>query len=302
MNKWIIASLASSLIFGVMQTSTVEASSKEVSKLKKEKATLQKQLNDEKKKTKKSETEYKTLQGQYENLSKSYKSLDSKYKKIQIENESNKKKVKELSVGYRLLTSSKSLVSDGVKVDGKYDGKESLLMFGKTAYVPLQLFANISGLPLKETTSSFEFGTPASGTPLSAVHMSASSFNHVYQNEPITIMGKLNNQSILLEGYWPNEFATFSLNSNYKKLKGQLSLLTEEALSDNPKYLAYAQTDDETNIVFSDNNGKELGRYNLVFGADPIDFEIDVTNVKGLRVTAEGKSTVSTIISPILTK
>ncbi|WP_214811181.1 hypothetical protein [Exiguobacterium sp. s127] len=51
--------------------------------------------------------------------------------------------------------------------------------------------------------------------------------------------------------------------------------------------------------MFSDNNGKELDRYTIIFGADPVDFEI---NVKGLRVTAEGLDTVSTVISPVLTK
>ncbi|WP_214893523.1 hypothetical protein [Exiguobacterium sp. H66] len=54
--------------------------------------------------------------------------------------------------------------------------------------------------------------------------------------------------------------------------------------------------------MLSDNNGKELGRYTNIFGADPVDFEINVTNVKGLRVTAEGLDTVSTVISPVLTK
>lgn len=304
MKKIIVAGLVSTFALSVIQLSPVEASSssKEIAKLKKEKATLQKQLTDAKKKTKKSESAYKTLQGKHTNLTKSYKSLDAKYKKLQLENAANQKKVKELSVGYRLLTSSKSLIADGVKLNGKYNDMESLLMLGKTAYVPLRLLADITGNPLKETTTSFEFGTPVFGTPLSTVHMSASSFNHVYRNEPIMVMGKLNNQNIVLEGYFKNEFATFSLDGNYKKLSGQLSLLTEEALSDNPNYIDYANPDDKTTIVFSDNKGKELGRYTIIFGADPVDFEINVTNVKGLRVTAEGLDTVSTVISPVLTK
>lgn len=304
MKKWIAAGLVSSLAFGVMQTSIVEASStsKEVAKLKKEKATLQKQLADEKKKTKKSENAYKTLQGQHTSLSKSYKSLDTKYKNLQIENEGNKKKIKELSTGYRLLASSKSLVTDGAVVTGKYKNTESLLMLGKTPYVPLQLLADLSGLPLIETSTAYEVGTPLSGTSLSSIHIASSSFESIEKNQSILANGKLNNQNVILSGFFNDEYATFSLDRKYKKLSGQLSLLTEQALTKSSSDLNYATPEDEMTLVFSDNNGKELGRYDVVYGADEIDFDIDVTGVANLRVTAEGNSTVTTLISPVLTK
>ncbi|MFP7279317.1 hypothetical protein SFC11_08130 [Exiguobacterium indicum] len=304
MKKWIAAGLVSSLAFGVMQTSIVEASSssKEVAKLKKEKAALQKQLADEKKKTKKSENSYKTLQGQHTSLSKSYKSLDTKYKNLQIENEGNKKKIKELSTGYRLLASSKSLVTDGAVVTGKYKNTESLLMLGKTPYVPLQLLADLSGLPLIETSTAYEVGTPLSGTSLSSIHNGASSFDWIENNQSILVNGKLNNQNVILSGFFNDEFATFSLNRKYKKLTGQLSLLTEESLTKSSSRLSHAYPDDKMTLVFSDNNGKELGRYDVVYGDDPIDFDVDVTGVTNLRVTAEGNNTVTTLISPVLTK
>ncbi|KTR58758.1 hypothetical protein RSA42_14330 [Exiguobacterium indicum] len=304
MKKWIAAGLVSSLAFGVMQTSIVEASSssKEVAKLKKEKAALQKQLADEKKKTKKSENAYKTLQGQHTSLSKSYKSLDTKYKNLQIENEGNKKKIKELSTGYRLLASSKSLVTDGAVVTGKYKNTESLLMLGKTPYVPLQLLADLSGLPLIETSTAYEIGTPLSGTSLSSIHNGASSFDWIENNQSILVNGKLNNQNVILSGFFNDEFATFSLNRKYKKLTGQLSLLTEESLTKSSSRLSHAYPDDKMTLVFSDNNGKELGRYDVVYGDDPIDFDVDVTGVTNLRVTAEGNNTVTTLISPVLTK
>jgi len=304
LKKWIAAGLVSSLAFGVMQTSIVEASStsKEVAKLKKEKATLQKQLADEKKKTKKSENAYKTLQGQHTSLSKSYKSLDTKYKNLQIENEGNKKKIKELSTGYRLLASSKSLVTDGAVVTGKYKNTESLLMLGKTPYVPLQLLADLSGLPLIETSTAYEVGTPLSGTSLSSIHIASSSFESIEKNQSILANGKLNNQNVILSGFFNDEYATFSLDRKYKKLSGQLSLLTEQALTKSSSDLNYASPEDEMTLVFSDNNGKELGRYDVVYGADEIDFDIDVTGVANLRVTAEGNSTVTTLISPVLTK
>lgn len=304
MKKWIAAGLVSSLAFGVMQTSIVEASSssKEVAKLKKEKAALQKQLADEKKKTKKSENAYKTLQGQHTSLSKSYKSLDTKYKNLQIENEGNKKKIKELSTGYRLLASSKSLVTDGAVVTGKYKNTESLLMLGKTPYVPLQLLADLSGLPLIETSTAYEVGTPLSGTSLSSIHNGASSFDWIENNQSILVNGKLNNQNVILSGFFNDEFATFSLNRKYKKLTGQLSLLTEESLTKSSSRLSHAYPDDKMTLVFSDNNGKELGRYDVVYGDDPIDFDVDVTGVTNLRVTAEGNNTVTTLISPVLTK
>lgn len=304
MKKWIAAGLVSSLAFGVMQTSIVEASStsKEVAKLKKEKAALQKQLADEKKKTKKSENAYKTLQGQHTSLSKSYKSLDTKYKNLQIENEGNKKKIKELSTGYRLLASSKSLVTDGAVVTGKYKNTESLLMLGKTPYVPLQLLADLSGLPLIETSTAYEVGTPLSGTSLSSIHIASSSFESIEKNQSILANGKLNNQNVILSGFFNDEYATFSLDRKYKKLSGQLSLLTEQALTKSSSDLNYASPEDEMTLVFSDNNGKELGRYDVVYGADEIDFDIDVTGVTNLRVTAEGNSTVTTLISPVLTK
>ncbi|HCD57805.1 MULTISPECIES: hypothetical protein [Exiguobacterium] len=304
MKKWIAAGLVSSLAFGVMQTSIVEASSssKEVAKLKKEKAALQKQLADEKKKTKKSENAYKTLQGQHTSLSKSYKSLDTKYKNLQIENEGNKKKIKELSTGYRLLASSKSLVTDGAVVTGKYKNTESLLMLGKTPYVPLQLLADLSGLPLIETSTAYEVGTPLSGTSLSSIHIASSSFESIEKNQSILANGKLNNQNVILSGFFNDEYATFSLDRKYKKLSGQLSLLTEQALTKSSSDLNYASPEDEMTLVFSDNNGKELGRYDVVYGADEIDFDIDVTGVANLRVTAEGNSTVTTLISPVLTK
>lgn len=304
MKKWIAAGLVSSLAFGVMQTSIVEASSssKEVAKLKKEKAALQKQLADEKKKTKKSENAYKTLQGQHTSLSKSYKSLDTKYKNLQIENEGNKKKIKELSTGYRLLASSKSLVTDGAVVTGKYKNTESLLMLGKTPYVPLQLLADLSGLPLIETSTAYEVGTPLSGTSLSSIHIASSSFESIEKNQSILANGKLNNQNVILSGFFNDEYATFSLDRKYKKLSGQLSLLTEQALTKSSSDLKYASPEDEMTLVFSDNNGKELGRYDVVYGADEIDFDIDVTGVANLRVTAEGNSTVTTLISPVLTK
>ncbi len=304
MKKWIAAGLVSSLAFGVMQTSIVEASStsKEVAKLKKEKAALQKQLADEKKKTKKSENAYKTLQGQHTSLSKSYKSLDTKYKNLQIENEGNKKKNKELSTGYRLLASSKSLVTDGAVVTGKYKNTESLLMLGKTPYVPLQLLADLSGLPLIETSTAYEVGTPLSGTSLSSIHIASSSFESIEKNQSILANGKLNNQNVILSGFFNDEYATFSLDRKYKKLSGQLSLLTEQALTKSSSDLKYASPEDEMTLVFSDNNGKELGRYDVVYGADEIDFDIDVTGVANLRVTAEGNSTVTTLISPVLTK
>jgi len=304
LKKWIAAGLVSSLAFGVMQTSIVEASSssKEVAKLKKEKAALQKQLADEKKKTKKSENAYKTLQGQHTSLSKSYKSLDTKYKNLQIENEGNKKKIKELSTGYRLLASSKSLVTDGAVVTGKYKNTESLLMLGKTPYVPLQLLADLSGLPLIETSTAYEIGTPLSGTSLSSIHNGASSFDWIENNQSILVNGKLNNQNVILSGFFNDEFATFSLNRKYKKLTGQLSLLTEESLTKSSSRLSHAYPDDKMTLVFSDNNGKELGRYDVVYGDDPIDFDVDVTGVTNLRVTAEGNNTVTTLISPVLTK
>lgn len=304
MKKWIAAGLVSSLAFGVMQTSIVEASStsKEVAKLKKEKAALQKQLADEKKKTKKSENAYKTLQGQHTSLSKSYKSLDTKYKNLQIENEGNKKKIKELSTGYRLLASSKSLVTDGAVVTGKYKNTESLLFLGKTPYVPLQLLADLSGLPLIETSTAYEVGTPLSGTSLSSIHIASSSFESIEKNQSILANGKLNNQNVILSGFFNDEYATFSLDRKYKKLSGQLSLLTEQALTKSSSDLNYASPEDEMTLVFSDNNGKELGRYDVVYGADEIDFDIDVTGVANLRVTAEGNSTVTTLISPVLTK
>ena len=304
MKKWIAAGLVSSLAFGVMQTSIVEASStsKEVAKLIKEKAALQKQLADEKKKTKKSENAYKTLQGQHTSLSKSYKSLDTKYKNLQIENEGNKKKIKELSTGYRLLASSKSLVTDGAVVTGKYKNTESLLMLGKTPYVPLQLLADLSGLPLIETSTAYEVGTPLSGTSLSSIHIASSSFESIEKNQSILANGKLNNQNVILSGFFNDEYATFSLDRKYKKLSGQLSLLTEQALTKSSSDLNYASPEDEMTLVFSDNNGKELGRYDVVYGADEIDFDIDVTGVANLRVTAEGNSTVTTLISPVLTK
>lgn len=304
MKKWIAVGLVSSLAFGVMQTSIVEASSssKEVAKLKKEKAALQKQLADEKKKTKKSENAYKTLQGQHTSLSKSYKSLDTKYKNLQIENEGNKKKIKELSTGYRLLASSKSLVTDGTVVTGKYKNTESLLMLGKTPYVPLQLLADLSGLPLIETSTAYEVGTPLSGTSLSSIHNGASSFDWIENNQSILVNGKLNNQNVILSGFFNDEFATFSLNRKYKKLTGQLSLLTEESLTKSSSRLSHAYPDDKMTLVFSDNNGKELGRYDVVYGDDPIDFDVDVTGVTNLRVTAEGNNTVTTLISPVLTK
>lgn len=304
MKKWIAAGLVSSLAFGVMQTSIVEASStsKEVAKLKKEKAALQKQLADEKKKTKKSENAYKTLQGQHTSLSKSYKSLDTKYKNLQIENEGNKKKIKELSTGYRLLASSKSLVTDGAVVTGKYKNTESLLMLGKTPYVQLQLLADLSGLPLIETSTAYEVGTPLSGTSLSSIHIASSSFESIEKNQSILANGKLNNQNVILSGFFNDEYATFSLDRKYKKLSGQLSLLTEQALTKSSSDLNYASPEDEMTLVFSDNNGKELGRYDVVYGADEIDFDIDVTGVANLRVTAEGNSTVTTLISPVLTK
>ncbi len=304
MKKWIAAGLVSSLAFGVMQTSIVEASSssKEVAKLKKEKAALQKQLADEKKKTKKSENAYKTLQGQHTSLSKSYKSLDTKYKNLQIENEGNKKKVKELSTGYRLLTSSKSLVTDGSVVTGKYKNTESLLMLGKTPYVPLQLLADLSGLPLIETSTAYEVGTPLSGTSLSSIHIASSSFESIEKNQSILVNGKLNNQNVILSGFYNDEYATFSLDQKYKKLTGKVSLLTEQALTKSSNHLSHAYPDDEMTLVFSDNNGKELGRYDIVYGDDPIDFNVDVTGVTNLRVTAEGNNTVTTIISPVLTK
>jgi len=304
LKKWIAAGLVSSLAFGVMQTSIVEASStsKEVAKLKKEKAALQKQLADEKKKTKKSENAYKTLQGQHTSLSKSYKSLDTKYKNLQIENEGNKKKIKELSTGYRLLASSKSLVTDGAVVTGKYKNTESLLMLGKTPYVPLQLLADLSGLPLIETSTAYEVGTPLSGTSLSSIHIASSSFESIEKNQSILANGKLNNQNVILSGFFNDEYATFSLDRKYKKLSGQLSLLTEQALTKSSSDLKYASPEDEMTLVFSDNNGKELGRYDVVYGADEIDFDIDVTGVANLRVTAEGNSTVTTLISPVLTK
>jgi len=304
LKKWIAAGLVSSLAFGVMQTSIVEASStsKEVAKLKKEKAALQKQLADEKKKTKKSENAYKTLQGQHTSLSKSYKSLDTKYKNLQIENEGNKKKIKELSTGYRLLASSKSLVTDGAVVTGKYKNTESLLMLGKTPYVPLQLLADLSGLPLIETSTAYEVGTPLSGTSLSSIHIASSSFESIEKNQSILANGKLNNQNVILSGFFNDEYATFSLDRKYKKLSGQLSLLTEQALTKSSSDLNYASPEDEMTLVFSDNNGKELGRYDVVYGADEIDFDIDVTGVTNLRVTAEGNSTVTTLISPVLTK
>ena len=304
MKKWIAAGLVSSLAFGVMQTSIVEASSssKEVAKLKKEKAALQKQLADEKKKTKKSENAYKTLQGQHTSLSKSYKSLDTKYKNLQIENEGNKKKVKELSTGYRLLTSSKSLVTDGSVVTGKYKNTESLLMLGKTPFVPLQLLADLSGLPLIETSTAYEVGTPLSGTSLSSIHNGASSFDWIENNQSILVNGKLNNQNVILSGFYNDEYATFSLDQKYKKLTGKVSLLTEQALTKSSNHLSHAYPDDEMTLVFSDNNGKELGRYDVVYGDDPIDFNVDVTGVTNLRVTAEGNNTVTTIISPVLTK
>ncbi|MGL6103977.1 MAG: hypothetical protein ACRC00_12485, partial [Exiguobacterium acetylicum] len=274
MKKWIAAGLVSSLAFGVMQTSIVEASSssKEVAKLKKEKAALQKQLADEKKKTKKSENAYKTLQGQHTSLSKSYKSLDTKYKNLQIENEGNKKKIKELSTGYRLLASSKSLVTDGAVVTGKYKNTESLLMLGKTPYVPLQLLADLSGLPLIETSTAYEVGTPLSGTSLSSIHIASSSFESIEKNQSILANGKLNNQNVILSGFFNDEYATFSLDRKYKKLSGQLSLLTEQALTKSSSDLNYASPEDEMTLVFSDNNGKELGRYDVVYGADEIDF------------------------------
>lgn len=304
MKKWIAAGLVSSLAFGVMQTSIVEAnsSSKEVAKLNKEKASLQKQLADEKKKTKKSENAYKTLQGQHTSLSKSYKSLDTKYKNLQIENEGNKKKVKELSTGYRLLTSSKSLVTDGSVVTGKYKNTESLLMLGKTPYVPLQLLADLSGLPLIETSTAYEVGTPLSGTSLSSIHIASSSFESIEKNQSILVNGKLNNQNVILSGFYNDEYATFSLDQKYKKLTGKVSLLTEQALTKSSNHLSHAYPDDEMTLVFSDNNGKELGRYDIVYGDDPIDFNVDVTGVTNLRVTAEGNNTVTTIISPVLTK
>ena len=304
MKKWIAAGLVSSLAFGVMQTSIVEASSssKEVAKLKKEKAVLQKQLADEKKKTKKSENAYKTLQGQHTSLSKSYKSLDTKYKNLQIENEGNKKKVKELSTGYRLLTSSKSLVTDGSVVTGKYKNTESLLMLGKTPYVPLQLLADLSGLSLIETSTAYEVGTPLSGTSLSSIHIASSSFESIEKNQSILVNGKLNNQNVILSGFYNDEYATFSLDQKYKKLTGKVSLLTEQALTKSSNHLSHAYPDDEMTLVFSDNNGKELGRYDIVYGDDPIDFNVDVTGVTNLRVTAEGNNTVTTIISPVLTK
>lgn len=304
MKKWIAAGLVSSLAFGVMQTSIVEASSssKEVAKLKKEKAALQKQLADEKKKTKKSENAYKMLQGQHTSLSKSYKSLDTKYKNLQIENEGNKKKIKELSTGYRLLASSKSLVTDGAVVTGKYKNTESLLMLGKTPYVPLQLLADLSGLPLIETSTAYEVGTPLSGTSLSSIHNGASSFDWIENNQSILVNGKLNNQNVILSGFFNDEFATFSLNRKYKKLTGQLSLLTEESLTKSSSHLSHAYPDDKMTLVFSDNNGKELGRYDVAYGDDPIDFDVDVTGVTNLRVTAEGNNTVTTLISPVLTK
>ncbi|WP_329470707.1 hypothetical protein [Exiguobacterium sp. 9-2] len=304
MKKWIAAGLVSSLAFGVMQTSIVEAnsSSKEVAKLKKEKAALQKQLADEKKKTKKSENAYKTLQGQHTSLSKSYKSLDTKYKNLQIENEGNKKKVKELSTGYRLLTSSKSLVTDGSVVTGKYKNTESLLMLGKTPYVPLQLLADLSGLSLIETSTAYEVGTPLSGTSLSSIHIASSSFESIEKNQSILVNGKLNNQNVILSGFYNDEYATFSLDQKYKKLTGKVSLLTEQALTKSSNHLSHAYPDDEMTLVFSDNNGKELGRYDIVYGDDPIDFNVDVTGVTNLRVTAEGNNTVTTIISPVLTK
>ncbi|MGI1805433.1 hypothetical protein ACRPK8_06800 [Exiguobacterium sp. TDN 0502] len=304
MKKWIAAGLVSSLAFGVMQTSIVEASSssKEVAKLKKEKAALQKQLTDEKKKTKKSENAYKTLQGQHTSLSKSYKSLDTKYKNLQVENEGNKKKIKELSTGYRLLASSKSLVTDGAVVTGKYKNTESLLMLGKTPYVPLQLLADLSGLPLIETSTAYEVGTLISGTSLSSIHIGASSFGAIEKNQSILVNGKLNNQNVILSGFYNDEYATFSLDRKYKKLSGQLSLLTEQALTKNSSDLNYAYPDDEMTLVFSDNNGKELGRYDVVYGDDPIDFDVNVTGVTNLRVTAEGNDTVTTLISPVLTK
>lgn len=304
MKKWIAAGLVSSLAFGVMQTSIVEASSssKEVAKLKKEKATLQKKLADEKKKTKKSENAYKTLQGQHTSLSKSYKSLDTKYKNLQIENEGNKKKVKELSTGYRLLASSKSLVTDGAVVTGKYKNTESLLMLGKTPYVPLQLLADLSGLPLIETSTAYEVGTPLSGTSLSSIHIAASSFGSIEKNQSILVNGKLNNQNVILSGFYNDEYATFSLDQKYKKLTGKLSLLTEQALTKSSNHLSHAYPDDEMTLVFSDNNGKELGRYDVIYGDDPIDFDVDVTGVTNLRVTAEGNNTVTTLVSPVLTK
>lgn len=304
MKKWIAAGLVSSLAFGVMQTSIVEASSgsKEVAKLKKEKAALQKQLADEKKKTKKSENAYKTLQGQHTSLSKSYKSLDSKYKNLQVENEGNKKKIKELSTGYRLLASSKSLVTDGAVVTGKYKNTESLLMLGKTPYVPLQLLADLSGLPLIETSTAYEVGTPLSGTSLPSIHIGASTFGAIEKNQSILVNGKLNNQNVILSGFYNDEYATFSLDQKYKKLTGKLSLLTEQALTKSSSQLSHAYPDDKMTLVFSDNNGKELGRYDVVYGDDPIDFDVDVTSVTNLRVTAEGNDTVTTLISPVLTK
>jgi hypothetical protein len=304
LKKWIAAGLLSSLAFGGMQTSIVEtsSSSKELAKLKKEIAALQKQLADEKKKTKKSENAYKTLQGQHTSLLKSYKSLDTKYENLQIENEGKKKKIKELSTGYRLLASSKSLVTDGAVVTGNYNNTEGLLMLGKTPYVPLQLLADLSGLPLIETSTAYEVGTPLSGTSLSSIPNGASSFDWIENNQTILVNGKLNNQNVILSGFFNDEFATFSLNHKYKKVTGQLSPLTEVSVTKSSSHLSHAYPDDNMTLVFSDNNGKELGRYDVVYGDDPTDFDADLTGVTNLRVTAEGNNTVTTLISPVLTK
>lgn len=298
-NKILMSTLA-----GVIGATTIlhpvdAASDKnQISKLKKEKAALQKEV-----KTLKSQKA--KLYSDHESLKSKYSKLDKSYQAVLKENKLLKDKVKTLSQGYQLLETKKQFLWNGDLVNKSYKSTPSLLLLKNTPYIPLDLAARLNNLPLKSTSSSFELGIPKNGVSLSTLKHEKSSFDNVLYNYTMEVRGKTSVSNIIFDQsnafdsrnksalYYLNNFTTFETDV----LVTPKDVATKLSLSGrNGNSLTFKISDVKTKKI--------LAEYKLNHDEDPVHIKLDVRGIDGLQFTIDSpyESSSATLSNPLLTK
>lgn len=299
-NKLLMSTLA-----GVIGATTIlhpvdAASDKDqISKLKKEKAALQKEVKTLKSQKAKLYSDHKSLKSKYSKLDKSYQAVSK-------ENKLLKDKVKTLSQGYQLLETKKQLLWNGDLVNKSYKATPSLLLLKNTPYIPLDLAARLNNLPLKSTSSSFELGVPKNGVSLSTLKHEKSSFENVLYNRTIEVRGKTSVSNIIFDQYNVlsslDPSAIYYLNNNFTTFETDVLVTPTDVAN---KLSLYGRNGHSLTFKILDAKTKKiLAEYDLIHDEDPVHIKLDVRGVDGIQFMIDStyESSSATLSNPLLTK
>lgn len=295
-NKLLMSTLA-----GVIGATTIlypvdAASDKEqISKLKKEKAALQKEVKTLKSQKAKLYSDHKSLKSKYSKFDKSYQA-------VLKENKLLKDKIKTLSQGYQLLETKKQLLWNGDLVNKSYKSTPSLLLLKNTPYIPLDLAAKLNNLPLKSTSSSFELGIPKNGVSLSTLRPEKSSFEKILYNRTIEVKGKTSVSNIIFDQNTHDSSAIYYLNKKFTTFETDV-LVTPMDVAEKLNIHGWDGISLTFTIIDTKTN-KILAEYDLNHDEDPIHIKLDVRGVDGIKFTVDpyGQSSSATLSNPLLTK